>query len=148
MKPNHPDKETADILKTIFDNLFESSGAWMTPVIAQIDEVRLYFKDNHPCLDRQEPDDIVRCWVWKDGSHQLCSISHYLEQREAKTTEKHSYGLEFVIKRIGPDQVYVAFFSECLDEDDPIFNTEGLGFLEREEGKWIPKQFFPDYWHY
>jgi hypothetical protein len=142
MQPNYPDKETADLLESIFHSLFESSGGRKTPVVAQIDEARLYSKYDEPWLDRQGPDDIVRCWVWEGDSYQLCSVARYLERKE-EATRQRSFGLEFVIRRTGPDEVFVAFFHECLGMKDPGFAAKGMGTWVRREGKWIPEQYLP-----
>lgn len=147
-QPKYPDKETEDLLESIFYSLFGSSGGRKTPVVAQIDEARLCSKYDKPWLDRQGPGDIVRCWVWEDNGHQLCSLARYLERKEEEATRQMWDGLEFVIRRTGPNEVFVAFFYEALGRNDPLLNAKGIGTWVQKEGKWIPEQFLPTSWHY
>jgi hypothetical protein len=144
MKPNRPDKETANILGSVFDNLDRQP-----PVVAQIDEAMLRYAGDQPVLDRQEPDDIIRCWFWKSDGPQLCSVAQYLKRKKTEEARGSGHSLEFVMKRTGPDEAYFTFFWRHLGKN-PLLDITGFGILVRKEGEWVrdPKQFFPTLWSF
>jgi hypothetical protein len=145
MLPNSLNEETAYVLNSIFHDLFASPFSWRPPVIAQIDESSIHFKNDHLLLSRQEPDDIIRCWVWEEDGPQPCSVAEYIKRKQEAEGKGTSHGLLFAIKRTSPDRVNAFFFWKHLG-GSPLHDMSGLGLWVRKEGKWIAEQLAPTLW--